>query len=58
MNEMELKWTYAISKSNNMLSFGICLSSSKYEGYEREIYLYINFYKYSFSIGRFYKIAS
>lgn len=51
MNEEKLKFGIDIEKrGRGIWSFGICLSH-----WDDETYIYANFYRYSISIGKFYK---
>ena len=51
MNEEKLKFGIDITKNvRGMWSFGICLSH-----FDDETYIYANFYRYSISIGKYYK---
>ena len=51
MNEEKLKFGIDITKNDRGIwSFGVCLSH-----YEDETYIYANFYRYSITIGKFYK---
>ena len=51
MNEEKLKFGIDIIKNDSgAWSFGVCLSH-----YEDETYIFVNFHRYSISIGKFYK---
>ena len=51
MNEEKLKFGFNIIKNDRgVWSFGVCLSH-----YRDETYIYANFYRYSITIGKFYK---
>lgn len=51
MNEEKLKFGIDVTKNDiGMWSFGVCLSH-----YEEETYLFVNLYRYSITIGKFYK---
>ena len=51
MNEEKLKFGIEITKNDRRVwCFGVGLSH-----YEDETYIYANFYRYSITIGKFYK---
>ena len=51
MNEEKIKFGIDITKNDRGIwSFGVCLPR-----YEEETYIFVNFYRYSISIGKFYK---
>ncbi len=52
MNANKIKYFQTQKMTDSQWSFGACLSSSKF-GDVREVYLFINFFKWSFVIGRF-----
>ena len=51
MNEEKLKFGIDITKNDRGIwSFGVCLSH-----YGDETYIFVNFHRYSITIGKFYK---